>query len=77
MSFIINITCLRLLEEERTNDGEVLETVATPISYHKTKDGALAAAKKLAPKNSSDLKWVDEMDNIDIQLTVKEADLQD
>lgn len=35
------------------------------------------AAKKLAPKNSSDLKWVDEMDNIDIQLTVKEAELQD
>lgn len=64
-------------EETFFEDGEVLETVATPISYHKTKDGALAAAKKLAPKNCSDLKWIDEMDNIDIQLTVKEDELQD
>ncbi|RKW07603.1 MAG: hypothetical protein D8H99_02500 [Streptococcus sp.] len=64
-------------EETFFEDGEALETVITPISYHKTKEGALVAAKKLAPKNSSDLKWVDEMDNIDIQLTVKEAELQD
>lgn len=64
-------------EETFFEDGEMLETVITPISYHKTKDGALAAAKKLAPKNSSNLKWIDEMDNIDIQLTVKEAELQD
>lgn len=64
-------------EETFFEDGEVLETVITPISYHKTKDGALAAAKKLVPESSSDLKWVDEMDNIDIQLTVKEAELQD
>lgn len=64
-------------EETFFEDGEVLETVITPISYHKKKEGALVAAKKLAPKNSSDLKWVDEMDNIDIQLTVKEAELQD
>jgi len=64
-------------EETFFEDGEMLETVITPISYHKTKDGALAAAKKLAPKNCSDLKWIDEMDNIDIQLTVKEDELQD
>lgn len=64
-------------EETFFEDGEVLEIVITPISYHKTKEGALVAAKKLAPKNCSDLKWIDEMDNIDIQLTVKEAELQD
>ena len=64
-------------EETFYEDGEVLETIFTPISYHKTEEGALAAAKKIAPENSQNLLWIDEDDNCDIRLTIREVELQD